>query len=272
MVKDIAIVIPTHNRLEKLKALLKSIKFNNLKIDTFVVSNLYSEDTKLLCTQFDNTKYFCAEKISVNKARNIGASLAMDSYEYIVFLDDDCILEENTFFEAIKFYFQKNADVHVIGGLYKNIINASFLDSIYNQLCFQWLQYNEIGSNQWRLLGGCLAVRSSVFRMGHFFDEDISYGSSETEFLYRLFKNNIQLRYLSDLSIIHDPELNFVKFFKKAFKQGYFTSKYKIDSFPRRYKILGEPKNNKPSRLKKLIIKISRISFHLGSSLQGVFK
>jgi GT2 family glycosyltransferase len=272
MVEKLAIVIPTHNRSHKLSELLNSLDKLNLNIDTYIVSNYFSKDDQEVSSHFNFTHYLFTNELGVNKARNLGAKEAIKEHDYVLFLDDDCFIDNINFFEEIDHFISKNSFIKVFGGEYKDHLNCSRLDSFYNLLCSEWVRYARIGSNHWTLLGGCLVIHSSVFQENNFFDERISYGSSETEFLSRLNQVGYKMAFSSRLIAIHKPDISFKKFIKKAFKQGYFSSKYKILSYPKRFTILGENNLKKNNFMFHIFRKLYNFFFRLGMMKRAILK
>ena len=109
MSKEIAIVVPTFNRVSLLQQLLLAIKgqkFDLQNIELFVVDDGSTDGTREFLNEFyaENSSWFNFET-QANKgpaaARNIG--IKNTSAPIILFTDDDCLPNPNWIYEVIEF-------------------------------------------------------------------------------------------------------------------------------------------------------------------------
>lgn len=270
------IIIPTHNRPKKLKLLLESIEpfinlYSDIQIGIHVVSNSFSLEDQTITSQFKCTHYDFSEAKGVNIARNKGIESALKfNYDYFIFLDDDCLISNNDFFIKLKEFFHAHKTTDVLGGHYENSEGASYLDRFYNFQCLKWIHHCRIGQNHWTLLGGCLVFNSHLFQNNIRFDESITYGSSETELLYRLYLDGFEMKYSKHLSVIHNPQISLIKLLKKAYRQGYFTKKFNIKSYPKRFLLLSSPVTSYEENGFRFIYRNFHLFFRIGFWLGGI--
>ncbi len=93
----IGIVIPTHNRYDKLRALLRSVRrYGTAQIKRVVVVD-DSDEPNDLVPEFKDlnlTQIIASERIFISKAKNFG--WRNTDTEYVYFIDDDNIIGEQT--------------------------------------------------------------------------------------------------------------------------------------------------------------------------------
>lgn len=222
MSEKISIVIPTHKRAAQVAQLLRSIDTQShvLDIEVLVVTNF--PDTTLaniIKKSSRPVQLLVANKRGVNASRNLG--LERSSGDVVLLLDDDCVLHKRDFLRRVLNAHRVLSDVQIIGGGYESNPSARFEQQAYNFISTAWCeayQYNL--SHSWALLGGNVSYKASVRDDIYRFDESISYGGSETEFHVRLHAQGFQMKYLSDLSVEHAPNVKSPHIFDKAIKQA----------------------------------------------------
>ncbi len=100
----LSIVIPTYNRAEYLKKCLNSVLANDYQnLEILVCDNASEDNTLKIINSFNDTrlKYLRNEK-NIGPERNVLKLLQNASGEYIFFLTDDDLLNENAILETIK--------------------------------------------------------------------------------------------------------------------------------------------------------------------------
>jgi GT2 family glycosyltransferase len=148
----VSIVIPTHNRKEKVIRLIKSVlasayplsKMEIIVVDDASIDGTYEEILKAFSAS--NVKIIeCPVEKLVAECRNIG--LDSSKGEYAFFVDDDVVVDRNAIFELIKF-MERNKDVGVAGPLimYQNMPNVIWSAGIAENL---WTTLGKfIGQNE----------------------------------------------------------------------------------------------------------------------------
>jgi len=112
----VSFIIPTHNRAHLLKSLLNnifSLKSSHI-FEVVVVDNNSKDNTKEVAQSFNTSVVYVFEgNTSFTKARHTGALKAQG--EFIIYLDDDVVLETNVIDEVVRL-FEQYKDCAVIGG------------------------------------------------------------------------------------------------------------------------------------------------------------
>ncbi len=100
----LSIIICTHNRVAILKLCLNAIRdlsFSRGSLEVLVIDNNSTDSTRSLVEECylldDRIKYYKEEKVGLIAARNRGAAAA--SGKWLIYLDDDALLDENSFRE-----------------------------------------------------------------------------------------------------------------------------------------------------------------------------
>lgn len=217
---NFSIVVPTVSIPKTLFDLLDSIqKIRSKKtIEVIVVQNPEKDSVKnLLSARFPEIEIvFASCQRGVNNARNLGQKLARGSY--ILFLDDDCRIDDLQILEKHEAAHKLNPDFFAVGGFYKTLSSAK-IDQAYDAIQRRWLLTNclSLPGECLTLLGGHFSIKNCTDKP--LFDSTIIYGGSETEYFWRLGKSGYKF-YLIDCSVIHSPGLSLQILAKKAFKQG----------------------------------------------------
>lgn len=229
MNSQISVVIPTLGNNVNLERVLNSLARQELadgmKIEVIVAINGISVGNAYegLIKRFGELAqfYFLAEK-GVNIGRNHGLNQAQGAI--ILFLDDDCELQDKRFlFRHLRFH-TANPDVFATGGGYVVAADSGIYDEIYNSLQMHWFNAGIIdstaGPNTRFLLGGNFSIKAAMLRtLGFNFDEKITYGGSEFEFFKKALAKDL-LMYVNDDDVIHHTHETLWTLTKKIYRQG----------------------------------------------------
>jgi glycosyltransferase involved in cell wall biosynthesis len=218
----VSIVIPTLGR-DSLQDLILSLpKSTQFEIIAVADGSLDSAEIEKMAARWQEVVVTQAKKTGVNSARNHGAALA--SRDVIWFLDDDVVVpDEQAILGLLSFHFEK-AEIAAVGGAYLTPPDASPVEHGYNLLSSLWRHASGENENE-AFLGGCLAVRKSIFFELGGFDEAIQHGGAETGFVHQLRKwskaRRRILRYEKRLDVFHRPGARRLdQWMKLAFRQG----------------------------------------------------
>jgi glycosyltransferase involved in cell wall biosynthesis len=229
MPHQISVVIPTLRKSKRLFECISSVCHaaysSELKTEVIIVDNS-GEKTHLDEKKFNSNPFtklrVLTSQTGANVARNLG--IQQSQAEIIFLLDDDCVLEvsDNSLEKHFKFH-SENPDLFACGGLYSAHPSARKIDRHYVNAQNLWLSRGiDLKTQQANyLLGGHVSFKKSfLFNKKLFFDEQIKYGGSETEFFVRAKMHNLKSTII-DSSIYHFPHLSLVTLCQKSFKQGY---------------------------------------------------
>ncbi len=142
MNKDLGIVICNFNKVDYLKGCLQTLyksNFENLSYDVIVVDNASTDESVYFVK--DNFK----EIILLENEVNTGGSGGFDrgirycqekSYEYVVLLDNDILLEENTIINLVN-YIKSNPNVGIVGSKICTMDNPDILQELGSFIDFE---------------------------------------------------------------------------------------------------------------------------------------
>lgn len=189
----ISIVIPTHNREEKLKKLLKFLDAQKTSADfemVVVIDNLTDTLSSDFLKDFSHPiRTINIENSGPGIARNKGVEIAAG--EVIAFIDDDC-LPIGDWVEGINQFFEKHPDVDIFYGPIVSQL-ASMPPFIHS---FQLTDEPKTT---------ILIVKKDYFIQSGGFDPILSYWSEDREFFERARRDNAVIRYAENIKIEHPP-------------------------------------------------------------------
>lgn len=224
---DISVIIPTHRKspwlIESVKAVIRAsleskhlvqiiISDSSNLSDTLKMNNL--ED--VLNVQIDIIK----SKRGANSARNIGLDHSLS--DIVLFLDDDCIIEDQHFLKKHLEFHKNNINAIACGGFYGLASSVSQLDQFYIEGQNDWLLRGVVNSQRKinYLLGGNVSFKNKLLAQHNLkFDEHILYGGSETELFVRIKKLDLQC-FLINANVVHRCDLTLYELCKKSYRQG----------------------------------------------------
>jgi GT2 family glycosyltransferase len=207
----------------ELKDLLESIEAQdgNVAMEVFVVANPPCPSLeRYLKSAHHKVTYLSSEAVGANTARNLGVERAKG--ETILFIDDDCFLQDRKFVEKHVQAHRSYPEAAAIGGPYLLLPTSSVVAKAYHEEQVLWVRQGVSGRDGARhLLGGNCSFKSSVFKEDGFrFDEELRFGGTETELFFRLRQAERKLMYLAGLRIEHRLKMSLRSLIKKSFLQG----------------------------------------------------
>lgn len=166
-----------------------------------------------------NAHLFYSPIKGVNPARNLGIVHARG--DVLLFLDDDCRLQNSDHLEKLLAYHASNADQMSVGGPYVLPKKTNLLARAYHHNQSAWLQSQSYGGNKTQvLLGGNASYKAAIFKDGTRFPPGIAYGGSETPLNVEIMQKYGPHHFSDSLSIEHASRLSPLSFIKKAYLQG----------------------------------------------------
>lgn len=221
----LSVIVPTKSKFDVIKKLILSMSdqsfdhefevliIRNPKDDKFTEEvNEYSQDFKF------SVKVYSSFLANVNVARNLGLTNA--KYEIVLFLDDDCEFENQSFFTRVLQLHLENLNIAGFGGYYRKGKKSSLSDDFYIENSSHWLNRNIYSFPYTKvLLGGNLSIKKSMIKDIRF-DEKIAYGGSELSFCYQCVQRGLLLKVDKGHDIVHVPKISIFQICRKAFLQG----------------------------------------------------
>lgn len=218
----VSIVIPTLGR-DSLQDLIQSLpKSNEFEVIAVADGSLDATAVAHLAERCQNVVLTQASRPGVNNARNHGVAQA--SHDVIWFLDDDVVIPNGEEVVKVLSAHFENTRLVAVGGGYLTPPEASMAEHGYNLLSSLWRHSSGVNENE-AFLGGCFAVRKSVFLELGGFDGAIQYGGAETRFVHQLRRwskgCDLVLLYEGNLDVFHRPRARSLdQWLKLAFRQG----------------------------------------------------
>ncbi|MHA1294164.1 MAG: glycosyltransferase [Promethearchaeota archaeon] len=219
--KTISIIIPTHNRAQMLKRLLKSV--DSLVVppnEVIVVNDGSSDQTPKILKRWEKNHHEFIP-IVLNKprsegpgaARNMGIQLA--SSEAIAFTDDDCILHPS-WIKAIK--SSRFLEIEGIAGIGGKVIH------LRKGVVSEYYSYHRILEppkyNQYLVTANACYLRDCLLEVNGF-DETHKYpGGEDNGLSFKLANLGYKFRFEKKMIVIHDYRTSLISFLKTFYRYG----------------------------------------------------
>jgi GT2 family glycosyltransferase len=199
----ISVCICTRNRPDELARTLESVRASSRPVDQVVVSD-DSQDSatrELIETRFPEVTYTTGPRRGLGANRNVAADRATG--EFVLFLDDDCLLDERWVERALA-RLGTNGDRGrtIVTGLERNAGNlVGPADQDF--LGFQRVPYGAGDVLKTVVINSALFPRG-LFRT-HRFDEQLVYGCDEVDLTTRAVAAGYRIRLCPDAVNDHRP-------------------------------------------------------------------
>lgn len=222
-----SVIIPTLGKSPHLRGLLERLQrqTTDFEFEVLVVANIPQQALRQLVNSMGSVgqgrfEYLETGRMGANLARNKGIERAQGAI--LLFIDDDSILDSDTFLARHLEHHRENPDAACIGGPYRLSPLHTKWDSAYHAIAHNWLHRHLRKDHRTsQLLGGNMSIKKSALDLyGWKFDDEIGFGGAETGLCLRFALANRDLLYFEDLEIGHAPDLDRSTFCRKAFLQG----------------------------------------------------
>ena len=227
---NLSIIICTYNRGNILKKCLESIRTQDYKkgeIEIFIMDDGSTDNTRKIVDEISKNfpyQIFYYKFNHKGPAFLRNKAIELSHYEYILFLNDDSILEKNCIEEHVK-YLHKYKDAAIIGQIkwIKELFSPDYL-YFYKWLLENLPNYAEITD---RFNCSCsffitmnLSIKKSWLEKEQF-DESFPYPALEdNELGYRLQKKGLKIIYNPNAICEHYHFLTPFEFVKKVYLVG----------------------------------------------------
>ncbi len=225
---DLSIIIVNYNVKEFLENLLNSLDKATRKIrsEVIVVDNASDDGSiELIKGKFSNIKLIeNKENVGFSKANNLGLKIAKG--EYLLLLNPDTIVEEETF-EIMVSFFRKNPEVGLAGckilnpdgtlqlgcrrsfpGPWNSFCKVSGLSALFpkNKL-FSKYNLTYLDENQTHevdaISGSFMMLRKNVYEKIGGLDEDFFMYGEDLDYCFRVQQSGYKVYYVHKTQIIH---------------------------------------------------------------------
>ena len=216
MIKQVDVIIPTNKNLIKLKNLIYQInrQKGNFKINIYLIHQTLTPE---MIPSFLLQKNIHYQKIilqNLSNAKNQGLKLSKS--RIVTILDDDIIISENYFAEAIKIFMKEKLDI-----LFFRI--NKFKSNIPLTINMKNFDHNINYKNSSCCLSSAMWINKKKkfeIEFDNNFGLGAKYGSAdETDFIFRALNINKRIRYISKSFVYHPWEFDDLKSSKSIYKK-----------------------------------------------------
>jgi glycosyltransferase involved in cell wall biosynthesis len=231
---SISVAIITKNRLTKLKNCLFSLKQQTLSPSAVIVIDNDDKKSAKKTTNQKNFKklniiYYHLPKKTVPACRN--RALKLNNHQYLAFIDDDCIADQNWLKEASK-TLQKKQGICVLGKTTLTNSQNIFALAQHARDNF-WKNYNLQVFDTKNVLINSLISKKYQLK----FDENCQskhYDSADFDFDFQLKTNGLKKYYNPKMLVSHYEVESLKKFKQRSFHRGklgkYLNDKWQLNN------------------------------------------
>lgn len=233
----LSVVIPTYHRNDLLKLCLQSLSPINQTLDIKYYEVIVTDDgkestaKKIIADEFPWCRWVQGPQRGPASNRNFGASQVKSNW--VVFIDDDCLPDENLLL-TYKNAIEENPDIKVFEGCIKADREQKRFD--------EESPVNLTGGYMW----SCnFMVFKKVFNQVGGFDENFpSPAMEDVDLTNTILKNDIEILFLKKAFVIHPwrklRDISFVKKHHKSFiyyslKNKEFSKSHSVGMFLKNY-------------------------------------
>ncbi|MDH3268309.1 MAG: glycosyltransferase family 2 protein, partial [Ignavibacteria bacterium] len=225
---DLSIIIVNYNVKEFLQNLLNSIEkaSSNILKEIIVVDNASDDGSvEVIKEKFSSVKLI-ENKINVGFGRANNQGLAFAKGKYILFINPDCIISEDTLDKMISF-FENHSDCALAGckilnsdgtlqlacrrsfpGPWTSFTKVTGLSNIFsNNRIFARYNLTYLDENKTyevdAVSGSFMMIRKEVYEKTGGFDEQFFMYGEDLDLCYRVQKNGYKVYYMHETQIIH---------------------------------------------------------------------
>lgn len=213
------IVIPVYNSPDWLmlcvKAAIMSDKSECIR-KIILVDDCSNEDTKK-CLKKLNALYYNIEllenKQNLGFVKTCNKGMKHTVSEYIMLLNSDCLLAEDTTYKLIK-HMKHNKEIGLICPLSNNAANLSIdIPKNFNYIKFDKLleaKFNEKNFPACTIVGNCMIISRACYEKIGGLDESYGMGyGEETDYQFKAAENNFKAIVAIDTFVFHKSQMSF---------------------------------------------------------------
>lgn len=221
---EIAVVVPTLNRREKLKNCLESLlkqDYPRYLYEIIVVDDGSSDGTaemiKELLVSRHNIRYLYQPNKGPAAARNLG--IRQSRADIVAFTDNDCVLSSSWIRDMLVAH-KAYPEAAAIGGITK--VNAANIKSAVSQFLSDGAIETDIfGTKEVIFFPTCNVSFKRRYISDEAFNELFPYPAGEDlEFFWRIFKKGRRFIYKRDIEVFHNCHPDLSSFLRQAYLYG----------------------------------------------------
>lgn len=219
--RDISIVIPTHDRVDSLKRLIESIDIAisrcTLNIEVIIVDDGSTDQTRDIDV-LGTHKVIHRQNCGPAAARNYGVTLA--SALVIMFIDDDCVVTD---YGLASLERCLPVDQQCCFAEIFPIPNESpsLIERYLNRIGFPGAPWYGNSGKLLCMPSACFVIRRCDFeRSGGFSEQFSAPGGEDDLFTQSLVANNIKIEVCAGLAILHDNTCSLSQFIRRHIDYG----------------------------------------------------
>jgi len=223
---NLSIIVITHNRKYMVKRLVNTLKtemktYNRGYIEILVIN---SSDSSLFCNDDSVTEIYVPNLVKASSKRNLGFKYA--KYNWIVYIDDDCILKRGALNTIAKYILKYNAED--VAGFY-GVTEFYGEQKLPFKACnnTHWTEDFSWALNKKELLWGPTSIaifRKDVLNKIGGFDEslEIPVGSEDVDIGIRINRSGYKIYGIPEVLVYHDVSSwnSFLGNLKRFFRYG----------------------------------------------------
>ncbi len=221
---DISVIVPTHNRKDKLEKCLRSLFQQDYPIDGFeviVVDDGSSDGTDAMLKRWSREqpllRYVFQDHKGPAAARNLGTHESKG--EIVAFTDNDCVVEKDWVKKMVEAH-RNNPAAAAVGGITK--VDACNIKAVVSQFLSNGaVTANVNGGKETIFFPTCNVSFKKRYLENDGFNELFPLPAGEDlEFFWRLFKKGVRFASFPDIEIRHDCHSDFGSFLRQAWRYG----------------------------------------------------
>lgn len=228
--KDISIIIVTHNRIKQLELLLGQIKDQFTSSEVIVViNNDDPESYKSLKGKFA-VNWILGDFSTPGSARNLG--IKNSTKDWILFLDDDVELPQDFSSKAESYYTQLKGEAVIFGGPDQNKADSSILNralsltltspmaTAHTRLRHTLISQEIKPGDESNLILCNLWVKKSFLEKSSLLFNDHLFRNEENLFITEALSKNGNAWYVPELYVFHERKTGFFSLGRAVFSSG----------------------------------------------------
>lgn len=214
--KFISIVIPSHNRINKLKNCLTSVEHMDYPKDYFEVIVIDDGSTDSAYKNLEEIRKQFSFDLKIVRQPNGGPATArnkgikMAKGEFIAFTDDDCEVDKNWIREIICGF--KSEVIVGVGGTVvskNNDIITKYIN--YNRILLPRIENNKI---MYLVTANACYRKKSLIDVNGFSEEIKNPGGEDPDLSFKLLGYGSELVFKKESIVIHNHKLSIISFYR----------------------------------------------------------